>query len=137
MIDFLFGGTLHSDGELFFLQSDGIIVAALMGATIRLGLLLYKRSGEKNWFEEAIMFFFALSILVFVISDPQWISQSGSSATGKFAVVIDNSMSMDIRDKRGTRAQQALEILDKIQNEIEDRKGFLSSVMNKINNEKL
>ena len=91
MIEFLFGGTLHSDGELFFLQSNGIIIAALIGAVMCLGLLLYKRSGKKYWFEEAFLFFCALSILVFVISDPQWISQSGSSATGKFAVVIDNS----------------------------------------------
>ena len=48
--------------EIFFLQSNGVIIAAVIGAAICLGLLLYKevvkRTGLKRLF-----YFFVLSIL--------------------------------------------------------------------------
>ena len=118
MIDFLLGDSWNPEGHLIFLQSKEMIVLSICISIICLALLLRKRIHQKFWIQESLCFIIVLLVVVFVIAEPQWISTSGNRTTGKYVIAIDNSMSMDIRDKKGTRAQQAMEIVEKLKDEI-------------------
>ncbi len=117
-MNFWFSGTL--EGDLNIAGSPTIILSALVLCILMLGLLLPRKNQKRKFFGwEMLCWVLAAVGLVFVLSDPILSSKVQKKEQSRAVVLIDDSLSMSIRDQGVPRSQTALKFFEEIRAKID------------------
>jgi uncharacterized membrane protein len=112
MMAWWLGEDLGADGTLVWGADPWLVLLATMLAVLSL-VLVHRRAGDRKGVELAC-WWIAASILVWGISDPQWVEDAGRTEPGRSVVLVDESRSMSVTENgqvRGDRVSSILSML--------------------------
>ena len=117
-MNFWFSGTL--EGDLSIAGSPAVILSAFVLCIVMLGLLLPRKNQKRKFFGwEMFCWVLAALGLIFVLAEPTLSSKVQKEEQSKAVVLIDDSLSMSIRDQGVPRSQTALQFFEEIRTKID------------------
>jgi len=110
MMAWWLGDDLGSDGVLVWGTEPGIVLVAVALALASVGLVWRRTGGGKR--AELGCWLAAVSILVWGVSDPQWVEDAGRTEPGRSVVLVDESRSMSVTENGRIRGDRATDVLN-------------------------
>ena len=112
MMEWWLAEGLGGQGELLWTAEPWAIGLASVLALFSVFLVRRRTGPRRGW--ELICWIAAVSILVWGVSEPHWVTESGRTEPGRSVILVDESRSMSVTENGVERGSRAMEILNRM-----------------------